>query len=64
MRALRWFPLTFLAGLHGFALFAAYAAFVMALYLVARSVRRARFSRSPLPAHWTAPRPARLLPTA
>jgi hypothetical protein len=62
MRALRWVPLTFLAGLHGFALFAAYAAVVMAVYLVARSIRRARLPR-PLVTAW-ATRPAELIPSA
>jgi hypothetical protein len=41
MRTLRWVPLTFLAGLHGFAIFAPYAAIVLIFYGLARSRRRA-----------------------
>jgi hypothetical protein len=40
MRALRWVPLTFLAGLHGFAIFAPYAAIVLAIDGLVRARRR------------------------
>jgi hypothetical protein len=40
MRTIRWVPFTFLAGLHGFAIFAPYAAVVMLLYVVARHYRQ------------------------
>lgn len=42
MRTLRWVPLTFLAGLHGFAIFAPYAAIVMTVYHIHRYRRRTR----------------------
>lgn len=42
MRTLRWVPLTFLAGLHGFALFAPYAAIVMIFFIIHRSVRKSQ----------------------
>ena len=47
MRTLRWVPLTFLAGLHGFAIFAPYAAIVLTVYGITRRSRRnkARLAR-------------------
>jgi hypothetical protein len=42
MRTLRWVPLTFLAGLHGFAIFAPYAAIVLAIDGLIRARRRGR----------------------
>jgi hypothetical protein len=42
MRTIRWMPLTFLAGLHGFAIFAPYAALVMIVYHVSRHYRKAK----------------------
>ena len=45
MRTLRWVPLTFLAGLHGFAIFAPYAALVMIVYHLSRYLRK-----TPVPA--------------
>ena len=47
MRTLRWVPLTFLAGLHGFALFAPYAAMVMIVYHISRYRRKARLAIVP-----------------
>jgi hypothetical protein len=40
MRHLRWVPFTFIAGLHGFALFAPYAALVMIISITARYYRQ------------------------
>ena len=42
MRTLRWVPLTFLAGLHGFAIFAPYAAIVMTVYHINRYLKKSR----------------------
>jgi hypothetical protein len=42
MRTLRWVPFAFLAGFHGFAIFAPYAALVFAIYVIMRAQRRAR----------------------
>jgi hypothetical protein len=39
MRTIRWVPLTFLAGLHGFALFAPYVALVAGIWIVMRARR-------------------------
>lgn len=44
MRTLRWVPLTFLAGLHGFAIFAPYAALVLVVSHVVRSRRKTRLA--------------------
>jgi hypothetical protein len=44
MRTLRWVPFTFLAGLHGFAIFAPYAALVLTVYHVIRASRRRRLA--------------------
>jgi hypothetical protein len=41
MRIARWMPFTFIAGLHGFALFAPYAALVLGIVIVRRYVRSA-----------------------
>jgi hypothetical protein len=41
MRHLRWVPFTFIAGLHGFAIFAPYAALVMIISITARYYRQA-----------------------
>ena len=46
MRMIRWFPLTFLAGAHGFAIFAPYAALVLVTFHVARTIRKSRFARA------------------
>src|SRR4051794_30706928 len=46
MRMIRWFPLTFLAGAHGFAIFAPYAALVLVTFHVARTIRKARLARA------------------
>ena len=40
MRSLRWLPLTFLAGLHGFVMFTPYVALVMAALLTTHRLRR------------------------
>jgi hypothetical protein len=45
MRTLRWVPLTFLAGTHGFVIFAPYAALVMAVFHIVRMRRKARLAR-------------------
>src|SRR5437016_14648620 len=45
MRTIRWVPLTFLAGAHGFAIFAPYLAIVLAVYHIVRSRRKARQGR-------------------
>jgi hypothetical protein len=42
MKSLRFLPLTFLAGVHGFAIFAPYAALAVATLLVANRRRRQR----------------------
>ena len=42
MRMLRWMPLTFLAGLHGFAIFAPYAAVVLTVSHLVRARRKSR----------------------
>jgi hypothetical protein len=43
MKHLRWLPLTFLAGTHGFALFAPYAALMLALaHVIETRKRRSR----------------------
>jgi hypothetical protein len=49
MRALRWLPLAFLAGTHGFVLFAPYAAVIMAVLHVVHARRKAAAARQPLP---------------
>jgi hypothetical protein len=41
MRIVRWMPLTFLAGLHGFLYFAPYAAAVLGILLLRRYLRSA-----------------------
>ena len=40
MKSLRWLPLTFLAGLHGFVMFTPYVAFVMAALMTSHRFRR------------------------
>jgi hypothetical protein len=40
MKHLRWLPLTFLADVHGFAIFAPYAAMMMALAIVVHRKQR------------------------
>ena len=40
MKSLRFLPLTFLAGVHGFAIFAPYAALAVAALLLANRRRR------------------------
>jgi hypothetical protein len=45
MRTLRWVPLTFLAGAHGFALFAPYAALILVVFHISRTMRKARLAR-------------------
>ena len=47
MKSLRFLPLTFLAGVHGFALFAPYAAFATAALLLFR--RRRQPALQPIP---------------
>ena len=42
MKSLRFLPLTFLAGVHGFAIFAPYAALAVAALLLANRRRRHR----------------------
>jgi hypothetical protein len=46
MRTIRWVPLTFLAGAHGFAIFAPYAALLLVTFHIVRSVRKARLARA------------------
>jgi len=48
MKSLRFLPLTFLAGVHGFALFAPYAALATAALLLFRK-RRQRAALVPIP---------------
>jgi len=46
MKHLRWLPLTFLAGVHGFAIFAPYATVMLAIgHIMRRRQRRASVSR-------------------
>jgi hypothetical protein len=45
MRHLRWLPFTFLADVHGFAIFAPYAALMMAVALFAAHRQRERAGR-------------------
>jgi hypothetical protein len=48
MKSLRFLPLTFLAGVHGFALFAPYAALAVAALLLAHRHQR-RLATIPVP---------------
>ncbi len=41
MKALALFPLAYVAGIHGFVIFAPYAAFAMTVWLVSRHFRSA-----------------------
>jgi hypothetical protein len=41
MKVLLFFPLTYLAGVQGFAIFAPYAAFSLTVWMIARRTRRA-----------------------
>ena len=61
MKHLRWLPFAFLAGTHGFAFFAPYATFMLALtHLIGRRRRRLQARSAinelaPVPRHFAPP---------